>query len=147
MADPDSAYGKSKAEAELYVRGLQEQGAPVTILYPGGVMGPHDPNLGPGTMAVVTNYRSGTPIIKTGGWSIVDVRDLADLYVALFGPEVPPARLVLGGRTLTTPVLNDTLSEVAGRKVRRLPMPAGLLAGDGQGQRRGSCGCCRSTSP
>jgi len=132
VATPASAYGKSKAEADLYVRGLQDEEAPITILYPGGVMGPHDPNLGPGTMALVTNYRSGTPIIKTGGWSIVDVRDLADLYVALFAAEAPPARLVLGGRTLTTPVLNDTLSEVAGRKVRRLPMPAGLLRGLGK---------------
>ncbi len=133
VATPESAYGKSKAEADTYVRGLQEEGAPVTILYPGGVMGPHDPNLGPGTMALVTNYRSGTPIIKTGGWSIVDVRDVADLYVALFGPEPPPPpRLVLGGRTLTTLVLNDTLTEVAGKKVRRLPMPAGMLRGLGK---------------
>lgn len=132
VAAPDSAYGKSKAEAELYARGLQDEGAPVTILYPGGVLGPHDPNLGPGTMAVVTNYKSGTPIIKTGGWSIVDVRDVADLYVDLFAPVPPPGRLVLGGRTLTTPVLNDTLAEVGGRKVRRLPMPAGMLRGLGR---------------
>lgn len=132
VAAPGSAYGKSKAEAEGYVRGLQDAGAPVTILYPGGVLGPHDPNLGPGTMAVATNYKSGTPIIKTGGWSIVDVRDLADLYVALFGPQAPPRRLVLGGRTLTTPVLNETLTEVAGKPVRRLPMPAGMLRGLGR---------------
>jgi nucleoside-diphosphate-sugar epimerase len=132
VADPDSAYGKSKAEAELYVRGLQDEGAPVTILYPGGVLGPHDGNLGPGTAAIVTNYKSGTPIIKTGGWSIVDVRDLADLYVGLFGPEPPPPRLVLGGRTLSTDALNRALAEVAGRKVRRLPMPAGVLRGVGR---------------
>ena len=132
VATPESAYGKSKAEAELYVRGLQADGAPITILYPGGVMGPHDPNLGPGTMALVTNYRSGTPIIDTGGWSIVDVQDVADLYVALFGPEVPPPRLVLGGNTLTTDVLNRALSEVAGRKVRRLKMSAGFLRGLGR---------------
>ncbi len=127
VAAPASAYGRSKAEAEVYVRGRQDDGAPVTILYPGGVMGAHDPNLGPGTMALVTNFRSGTPIIPTGGWSIVDVRDVADLYVELFAREAPPPRLVLGGNTLTTEALNRTLSEVAGRKVRRLRMSAGLL--------------------
>jgi nucleoside-diphosphate-sugar epimerase len=134
VADPDSAYGKSKAEADLYVRGLQDGGAPITIVYPGGVLGPHDPNptLGAGHGAVVTNYKSGTPIIKGGGWSIVDVRDVADLYVACFGPEPVPPRLVLGGRTLDTDVLNRTLAEVAGRKVRRLPMPAGMLRGVGR---------------
>jgi nucleoside-diphosphate-sugar epimerase len=134
VANPDSAYGKSKADAELYVRGLQDDGAPVTIVYPGGVLGPHDPNptLGAGHGAVVTNYRAGTPIITGGGWSIVDVRDVADLFVALFGPDPVPSRLVLGGRTLETDLLNRTLGEVAGRKVRRIPMPAGLLRGIGR---------------
>lgn len=134
VADPDSAYGKSKAEADLYVRGLQEQGAPVTILYPGGVLGPFDPNptLSAGHGAVVTNYKSGTPIIEGGGWSIVDVRDLADLYVACFGPDPVPPRLVLGGRTLDTDTLNRTLAEVAGRKVRRIPMRPGMLRGIGR---------------
>jgi dihydroflavonol-4-reductase len=132
VAEPASAYGRSKAEAERYVRRLQDEGAPVTIFYPGGVLGPHDGNVGPGTQGLVTNFTSGTPIISGGGWSIVDVRDVADLYAALFGPEPPPPRLVLGGRTLSTDALNRTLSEVAGRKVRRLPMPAGLLRGLGR---------------
>jgi nucleoside-diphosphate-sugar epimerase len=133
-ATPDSAYGRSKAEADLYVRGLQEEGAPITIVYPGGVLGPFDPNpsLGAGHGAVVTNFRSGTPIIKGGGWSIVDVRDVAELYVACFGPDPVPPRLVLGGRTLDTDTLNRTLTEVAGKKVRRLPMPAGMLRGVGR---------------
>jgi hypothetical protein len=39
---------------------------------------------------------------------------------------------VLGGRTLDTDVLNRTLAEVAGRKVRRIPMPSGLLRGIGR---------------
>jgi nucleoside-diphosphate-sugar epimerase len=134
VAEPESAYGKSKAEADLYVRGRQDEGAPITIVYPGGVLGPFDPNptLGPGHAAVITNYRAGTPIIKGGGWSIVDVRDVADLYVACFGPDPVPPRLVLGGRTLDTDLLNRTLSEVAGRKVRRLPMSAGMLRGLGR---------------
>ncbi len=140
VAEPDSAYGKSKAEAELFVRGLQDQGAPVTVLYPGGVMGPYDPNLGAGLAAVVTNFRSGTPIIKTGGWSIVDVRDVADLVAAVMHP-VPRAetgrrsggrRLVLGGRTLSTDEVNRQLAEVSGHKLRRIPMSPRLLRGLGR---------------
>jgi len=134
VAEPDSAYGRSKADADRFVRDLQDRGAPITIVYPGGVLGPHDPNpsLGAGHGAVVTNYRSGTPIITGGGWSIVDVRDVADLFVACFGPDPVPPRLVLGGRTLSTDELNRTLSEVAGRKVRRIPMSPGLLRGLGR---------------
>ncbi len=132
VADPASAYGRSKADAERYVRSLQDDGAPVTIIYPGGVLGPHDPNFGAGHGAIVTNYRTGTPIIDGGGWSIVDVRDVADLFVAAFGPEPLPPRLVLGGRTLSTDALNRMLTEIGGRKVRRIPMSAGLLRGIGR---------------
>lgn len=132
VAEPDSPYGRSKADAERFVRGLQDGGAPVTVLYPGGVMGPHDPNLGAGLAAVVTNYRSGTPIIKTGGWSIVDVRDVADLVVAVMMAGHAARRLVLGGRTLSTDEVNRLLAEVAGRKVRRIPMSPRLLRGLGR---------------
>lgn len=132
VATPDSAYGRSKAGAEHYVRHLQTGGAPVTIIYPGGVWGPHDPNLGPNLQAVVTNYRAGTPIVKTGGWSVLDVRDLADLIVAALEPGLGPRRLVLGGHTSSTDAINRLFTEVGGRKVRRLPMPGGLLRGLGR---------------
>lgn len=132
VATPDSAYGRSKAEAEQYVRALQDDGAPVAILYPGGVLGPHDPNLGAGMQALVTNYRAGTPIISTGGWSMVDVRDVADLVVAVMAAGQGPRRLVLGGRTLSTDEVNRVLGEVAGRKVRRVPMSPRLLRGLGR---------------
>jgi dihydroflavonol-4-reductase len=43
---PGGAYSRSKAESEQAARRHQEQGAPVVIVYPGGVIGPDDPYLG-----------------------------------------------------------------------------------------------------
>ena len=40
-----SAYTRSKAAAETYVRELQERGVPVRITYPTAVVGPDDPAL------------------------------------------------------------------------------------------------------
>lgn len=39
-AGGSDGYGQSKARVELYVRALQDSGAPVTITYPGMVLGP-----------------------------------------------------------------------------------------------------------
>src|SRR5690606_23199516 len=51
-ASPDSpltavraTYTASKVESERIARALQDQGAPVVIIHPGGVLGPHDPHL------------------------------------------------------------------------------------------------------
>jgi dihydroflavonol-4-reductase len=132
VATPDSAYGQSKAAAERYVRDLQAEGAPVTIIYPGGVWGPHDPNLGPNLQGAITNFEKGTPIIKGSGWSVVDVRDVADLITAAAVPGEPVRRLVIGGHCPDTDALNRVLTAVGGRRVRRLPMPGALLRGIGR---------------
>jgi nucleoside-diphosphate-sugar epimerase len=132
VATPTSAYGRSKAAAELYVRGVQDTGAPVTIVYPGGIWGPHDPNLGPNLAAAVTNYESGTPIVKGSGWSIVDVRDVADLLAATMVAGRGPRRYVLGGHSPDTDQVNRELTAVGGRRVRRIPMPGAVLRGLGR---------------
>lgn len=45
LASHRTDYGRSKLAAERYVRSLQADGAPVTIVYPGGVCGPDQPSL------------------------------------------------------------------------------------------------------
>ncbi|MEV4256469.1 substrate-binding domain-containing protein [Spirillospora sp. NPDC049652] len=45
LAAPHTDYGRSKVAAERYVREAQSGGAPVAIVYPGGVFGPHQPQL------------------------------------------------------------------------------------------------------
>ena len=130
VANPTSAYGRSKVGAELVARDLQEQGAPVTIVYPGGVWGPHDPNLTEQVRAAGTLVRSGQPIVP-GGLSVLDVRDLADLIVATVEPGQGPRRYVLGGHFFTTGEMADLIEQVAGR-VRRIPMSGRLLRGLGR---------------
>lgn len=132
VATPKNAYGASKAASEHFVRALQSDDHPVTILYPGGVWGPNDPNMGPNLSAVVTNYEAGTPIVKGSGWSVVDVRDLADLVVATMAADQGPGRYVLGGHNPDTDRMNRELTAAGGRKVRRIPMPGAVLRGIGR---------------
>ena len=42
-------YTQSKVESEGVARDRQEAGAPVTIVNPGAILGPHDPYIGKAT--------------------------------------------------------------------------------------------------
>ncbi|MCB1013757.1 MAG: SDR family NAD(P)-dependent oxidoreductase [Acidimicrobiales bacterium] len=125
VASPTSAYGRSKVGAELVARSLQDDGAPVTIVYPGGVWGPHDPNLTEQVRAAGTLVRSGVPI-TSGGLTVLDVRDLATVIARATVAGQGPRRFLLGGHFFTTPELADLLEEVAGRATR-LPSPPRAL--------------------
>ena len=71
-----NAYGKSKVESEIYVRGLQDSGAPIHITYPGSVIGPDDPALTEPHQGLKTYLSSVIPVMPSGNqW--VDVRDIA----------------------------------------------------------------------
>ena len=45
LSTMSGAYIRSKAASEAVARALQDDGAPVVIVQPGGVLGPHDPHL------------------------------------------------------------------------------------------------------
>jgi nucleoside-diphosphate-sugar epimerase len=56
---PAGAYCLSKAESEQAARRYQDQGAPVAIVYPGGVIGPDDPYLGDSNRNLAEFAKSG----------------------------------------------------------------------------------------
>ena len=82
IAPGTTAYARSKAQAERYVRRLQQDGAPIRICYPAGIMGPDDPGLSAVSNGLVSFMRD-IFVITSGGMQIVDVRDLAALHVKL----------------------------------------------------------------
>ncbi|HYL50816.1 MAG TPA: SDR family NAD(P)-dependent oxidoreductase [Acidimicrobiia bacterium] len=90
-------YTRSKVAAERFVRELQEQRAPVSIVYPSGVLGPDTPDLNSTYLGLVGWVR--TPPRTTSGCSIVDVRDVALAIERAL--DVAPARWMLGGTFLS----------------------------------------------
>ena len=121
-----TTYGRSKAEGELRVRELQARGAPIRTFYPGGIWGPLDPALGETSKALRDALRFGWPI-TTGGVSIVDVRDLARIAVALLERGRGPGRYMAGGQFLRWPELASLCDELTGRRAPRIPAPAPLV--------------------
>jgi deazaflavin-dependent oxidoreductase (nitroreductase family) len=126
LAHPRTAYGRSKVAAERYVRGLQADGAPVTILYPGGVIGPRQPRLD----AMMEGLAGGLGLIwpvTRGGVSLLDVRDLGEALARAVVPGRGPRRYILGGHHLSWPRLVDHCDALTGVRCRRIPVPGGVM--------------------
>jgi UDP-glucose 4-epimerase len=119
---PHGAYSRSKAESEQVARRYQEQGAPVVITYPGGVIGPHDPYLGESNRTMAEFATSGMTMRGGGMW--VDVRDVAKVHAAVMEPGRGPRRYMITGHYIALPDLTAALREIAAHPGRIVVLPA-----------------------
>lgn len=119
IATSRHAYGRSKAQAEHYVRELQAQGKSIKTVYPGGVIGPDDPGKSATLMSLLYRMTQGFRL-TSGGTQQIDVRDLAAFIVALL--EQRPAqsgRFLTAGHYLLWPQFADLLEIISGTTLPR----------------------------
>lgn len=133
VTDGVDAYGVSKAQVERYVRGLQDDGAPVAITYPAMVLGPPaGTQMGEAVDGVRVAVRMRVIPGRRAGWSVIDVRDLARVHAALLEPGRGPRRYVVGGVWLDAAGVADALRVAGGRGMLRVPVPDAWLRGLGR---------------
>jgi dihydroflavonol-4-reductase len=117
-------YGTSKAQVEIYARGLQDAGAPVNITYPGMVLGPpvgdQFGEAGEGVKAALQMHAIPG---RSAAWLVVDVRDLAALHAALLAPGRGPRRYTAGGHRVPASELANMLGQIAGTPMVAVPIP------------------------
>jgi len=117
-------YGTSKAQVEIYARGLQDTGAPVNITYPGMVLGPPaGDQFGEAGEVVKAALQMHAIPGRSAAWLIVDVRDLAALHAALLEPGRGPRRYTAGGHRVPASELPTMLGQVAGTPMVAVPIP------------------------
>lgn len=127
---PHGAYSRSKAESELVARRYQEQGAPVVITYPGGVIGPHDPDLGESNRTMVGFINNGLTMGGGGMW--VDVRDVAKVHAAVVEPGRGSRRYMITGHYIALKDLTVMLREITGHPGRIVVVPVGAAEAIGR---------------
>jgi dihydroflavonol-4-reductase len=118
-------YSGSKVASERVARDLQEEGAAVSIVNPGGILGPHDPYLGESDATIAAILKGRLPTWPRGALQWVDVRDVAAVVVALRGHR-PGGRWLIPGENITTP--HEGLRVVTGRRLPCVSVPARLAA-------------------
>ncbi|BBZ23055.1 NAD-dependent epimerase/dehydratase family protein [Mycolicibacter hiberniae] len=124
VAGGADGYGRSKAREDLYARGLQDAGAPVTITYPGMVLGPPvGDRLGEAGEGVRTALEMHVIPGRGAAWLVIDVRDLAAMHVALLEPGRGPRRYMAGGRRVPPGQLARLLADVSGSPMVAVPVP------------------------
>ena len=125
-------YGRSKAVVEAYARGLQDGGAPVDITYPGMVLGPpageQFGEAAEGVEAALAMH--GVPG-RGAAWTLIDVRDLAALHVALLEPVKGPRRYMAGGQRIPVDQLASMIGDATDRSLAVYPVPDTALRGVG----------------
>ncbi len=117
-------YGRSKREAELYLREQQAAGAPIAIVYPGGVLGPDDPGISDSCRAIQHRVANGFRLFSEGGieggMQYIDVRDLAAFACSL-ALEGGSGRFLAPGVFSTWSEQADMIEAVSGCTLTRIP--------------------------
>ncbi len=126
----NTAYARSKHEAELEVhRGIAE-GLDAVIVNPAVIFGPG--REGENTTEIVDKVRRGKmPVAPAGGTSVVDVEDVAAGHRAAMARGATGARYFLGAEDLRWKEIFDTLAAAFGVPGPKLilPPPLALAAG------------------
>jgi dihydroflavonol-4-reductase len=97
---------------------VQAAGAPVTIVYPGGVLGPRDPHLSDFVRVARDVLRGRLPLLAPGSVPVADVRDLAAVHAAVLERGRGPRRYAAAAGNLS---LGDFVAEARRLTGRRLP--------------------------
>ena len=133
LRDGGSPYERSKADSAGLARRYQAEGAPITLTFPGGVVGPPVGSaFGETGAALAAHMKLGSLPTPTAAMPIVDVRDLAAIHVAVMEPGKGPRSYLCGGRTITMTELAPIYRELTGRRFPVVPIPGAAMRGIGR---------------
>jgi len=127
-----AVYLRSKADSDLVARRHQEDGAPVVISYPRGVVGPLDPHFSDTNRSVASIVKNRLPFRIRGRLPLADVRYVASGHAAMMEPGRGPRRYMLGGHSPSWREIFAVLRKLTGRRLPAMPTPGLFSLGAGR---------------
>jgi dihydroflavonol-4-reductase len=117
------AYEASKAEAELLILGAVINGLDAVILNPSAIIGPFDFQPSYLGQALIKIYQNKLPMLVSGGYDFVDVRDVVDAALNAATQGRSGERYILSGEWLSLKQLSETIGRVCSRKTPSFMAP------------------------
>lgn len=127
LGDIELPYAQSKIASEQVARRLQQTGAPIVTVYPGGVWGPGDPYRGDQSERLRWVLLGRFPLWPGGGLHTVDIRDVAAVIAAVLEPGRGPRRYVVPGHHVDGEQMFAAFAEVTGRRFPHVVLPGPVI--------------------
>jgi len=124
VEDDRLAYDFSKAESERFLR--EQNSMKVTILSPTAIIGPGDHYLHGMNQLFRRIIRKQLPVLTSGGFNVVDVRDVAGAALSAARSE-KEGKFMVGGSFITMADLAHKYGEVTGLKVTKRVVPPWMM--------------------
>ena len=118
--------GKIAAEREAFAI-AKRTGLPVVAVQPGLILGPRFWKLSESVRQVADFLNQGAPLYFDGGFSVVDVEDVARGSVLAMEKGRVGERYILSGENLTVKQLFDLMADLSGLQAPRIKAPVPVV--------------------
>ncbi len=125
--DSKIAYEASKAEAETLVLEAAQTGLDACIINPTAIVGPYDFQPSYLGQALIKIYQNKLPMLVSGGYDFVDVRDVASAAISAAKKGRRGERYIVSGKWLSLKDLSVKIGKLTGHKTPKFVAPT-LLA-------------------
>ena len=126
--EPHTHYlrGKIAAEKEAFAV-AKRTGLPLVSIHPGLILGPRFWKPSESVAQIVQFVNQGAPVYFDGGFSVVDVEDVARGAILAMEKGRSGERYILAGENITVKQLFDTMAELTGLKAPTVKLPVPVL--------------------
>jgi dihydroflavonol-4-reductase len=119
-------YAFTKAESERLILIAANEGLNAVILSPTAVIGPFDYRGSLLGSALIKIYQNKIPMLVSGGYDWVDVRDVAAAAIQAVDSGRKGEKYILSGSFCSLPELSEIIGKISGKRTPKLLAPVSL---------------------